>query len=71
MDPDDWRVDDATFLELETRAGPFRSDLFASDFNYRIKPFFSVVVSKEAAAMDAFSQDWGKDFVVGVGSSKR
>ena len=60
LDLDDWSVDEATFKELQARAGPFEVDLFAADGNRRVEKFFSKMPSDLAIGRDAFLANWGK-----------
>ena len=59
LDIDDWSVDDATFKELQSRAGPFDVDLFAADGNKKIEIYFSKMPSDKAIGRDAFLANWG------------
>ena len=58
LDLDDWSVDEATFKELQSRAGPFDTDLFASDLNKRLGKYFSKMPSDGALGRDAFLANW-------------
>ena len=55
---------DVDFLELERRFGKFDFDAFASDENFRVPFFSSLLFSEKAAFRDAFSRNWrGLGFV--------
>ena len=60
LDLDDWSIDEESFQELQSRAGPFDVDLFASDANHRCDRFFSQIASNKAEGRDAFLHDWGR-----------
>ena len=60
FDTSDYRLCQADFACLEARFGPFSVDFFASDFTFRLKPFFAKLDSAQAAGVNAFSVDWGK-----------
>jgi hypothetical protein len=57
-DLDDWGPSEEVFSELESRCNEFEIDLFAADFNFRVKNFFSPVPSQFGIGLDAFSYDW-------------
>ena len=58
----DYRISMSDFRELERRFGGFSADYFASDYSYRMKPFFSRYESAESAGSDAFEQSWSRGF---------
>ena len=62
FDTADYAIDMDSFRRLDKYFGGFTVDLFASSFSYRMKPFVSKIACSEAAEVDAFSVDWGKEF---------
>ena len=42
--------------------GGFCADYFASDFFYKMRPFFSRYILEKGSGSDAFSQDWSMGF---------
>ena len=42
--------------------GRFSADYFASDYSFRMRPFFSRYISEKSAGSDAFAQDWSVGF---------
>ena len=42
--------------------GEFSTDYFASDYSFRMRPFFSRYSSGLSAGCDAFAQDWSRGF---------
>ena len=62
-DPDDWYLHPYAFTHVETAWGPFDCDVFASDINHRCPKFFTKFASPGSAGIDAFAQDWSRDFL--------
>ena len=60
FDAGDYKLGQADFRLLEQDFGPFSVDMFASSFSYQFQPFVSRVACSQAAAVDAFTLDWGK-----------
>ena len=60
FDASDYKLSQADFRLLEQDFGPFSVDMFASSFSYQFQPFVSRVACSQAAAVDAFTLDWGK-----------
>ena len=58
----DYKISGEDFRELVCKFGGFSADYFASDYSYRMVPFYSRYLSKKSAGSDAFSQDWSKGF---------
>ena len=56
----DYRVSGKDFRELAGRFGGFFADYFASDYSYRMRPFYSRYLSEKSAGTDAFAQDWSR-----------
>ena len=42
--------------------GEFSADCFASDYSFRMRPFYSRYISGLSAGCDAFAQDWSRGF---------
>ena len=42
--------------------GRFSADYFASDYSFRMRPFFSRYISEKSDGSDAFGQDWSVGF---------
>jgi hypothetical protein len=42
--------------------GRFSADYFASDYSFRMRPFFSRYISEKSDGSDAFAQDWSVGF---------
>ena len=57
-DNSDWMLHPTLFRALNTRWGPFTVDLFATRLNKQLPTFFSMKEDPEAAAVDAFLQNW-------------
>ena len=60
FDTSDYKLSRADFLALEQDFGPFEVDMFASSFSFQFQPFVAKVACSMAAAVDAFTIDWGK-----------
>ena len=58
----DYRISGRDFQRLVIKYGGFRADYFASDYSFRMEPFYSRYLSEKSAGSDAFSQDWSKGF---------
>ena len=58
----DYRISGEDFRELVSRFGGFSADFFASDYSYRMRPFYSRYLSEKSAGSDAFAQDWSRGF---------
>jgi len=58
-DTNDWCLHPDLFRLLETRWGPFDTDLFATRNNCQLPRYFSRYPDPQATAVDAFAQDWG------------
>jgi hypothetical protein len=58
----DYRLSDGDFKRLVYDFGGFSADYFASDYSYRMRPFFSRYISERSAGSDAFVQDWSVGF---------
>ena len=58
FDPSEYRISGKNFERLEDGFGPFRVDMFASDWTHQMVPFFSRYLCPESAGVDAFAQDW-------------
>ena len=58
----DYRISDKDFDELVCEFGRFSADYFASDYSYRMRPFFSRYITGKSSGSDTFSQDWGEGF---------
>lgn len=59
VDAEDYGVDDGTFRYLEHLTGrAFTFDLFASDNNFRVSKFASILASDLALFRDAFTHVW-------------
>ena len=50
------------FAGLVSVFGEFCADYFASEYSYRMRPFFSRYISGLSAGCDAFAQDWSRGF---------
>ena len=59
LDIDDWSVDNATFKEFKSKAGPLEVDLLAGDRNRRIQKYFSKMPADKAVGRDTFLAKWG------------
>ena len=60
VDTGDYKLSTRDFKVLEQDFGPFSVDMFASSFSFQFSPFVSRVACSQAAAVDAFTLDWGK-----------
>ena len=60
FDTSDYKLSSWDFQLLEQDFGPFEVDMFASSFSFQFHPFVSRVACSQAAAVDAFTLDWGK-----------
>ena len=58
----DYRISSEDFEALVDFFGSFSADYFASDYSYRMRPFYSRYVSGLSAGADAFAQDWSVGF---------
>ena len=58
----DYRLCDSDFQRLFVKYGGFSADYFASDYSFRMQPFYSRYLSEKSAGSDAFSQDWSQGF---------
>jgi hypothetical protein len=58
----DYRLSDEDFEDLVGIFGEFSADYFASDYSFRMRPFFSRYISGLSAGCDAFAQDWSRGF---------
>ena len=58
----DYMISDGDFEWLVYEFGGCCTDYFASDFSYRMRPFFSRYILEKSSGSDAFSQDWNKGF---------
>ena len=58
----DYRISSSDFRGLVNRFGGFSADYFASDYSYRMRPFYSRYLSEKCAGSDAFAQDWSYGF---------
>lgn len=59
VDTGDYKLSTADFKFLEELYGPFSVDMFASTFSYQFRPFVARIACSQAAAVDAFTLDWG------------
>ena len=62
FDFSDYRISKQDFLRLQSEYGNFSCDYFASDYSYRMLPFYSRFRSGKSKGSDAFSSDWGEGF---------
>ena len=60
FDSSDYKLSRADFQMLEQDFGPFEVDMFASSFSFQFHPFVARVACSQAAAVDAFTVEWGK-----------
>ena len=60
FDTGDYKLGRADFEMLEQDFGPFEVDMFASSFSFQFHPFVARVACSQAAAVDAFTIDWGR-----------
>ena len=60
FDTGDYKLSRADFEILEQDFGPFEVDMFASSFSFQFHPFVARVACSQAAAVDAFTIDWGR-----------
>ena len=51
-----------TSKKLVRSFGEFSADYFASDYSFRMRPFFSRFISEMSEGSDAFVQDWSVGF---------
>ena len=58
----DYRISAGDFEGLVGVFGGFSADYFASDYSYRMRPFYSRYISGLSAGSDAFAQDWSVGF---------
>jgi hypothetical protein len=58
----DYRISMQDFHQLEERFGGFSADYFASDYSFRMQPFFSRYLSDRSEGSDALSRDWSAGF---------
>ena len=58
----DYRLSAEDFDGLVNFFGGFSADYFASDYSFRMRPFFSRYISGLSAGCDAFAQDWSRGF---------
>ena len=62
FDFSDYRLSDKDFESLVSMFGEFSADYFASDYSFRMRPFFVRYISENSAGSDAFAQDWSSGF---------
>ena len=60
VDTGDYKLSTRDFEMLEQSFGPFSVDMFASSFSFQFSPFVARVACSQAAAVDAFTLDWGE-----------
>ena len=60
-DRDDWGLQDAHFIAIDSCWGPHTVDRFAAFHNKKCNRFNSKSPSAETEGVDAFAQDWSKD----------
>ena len=58
----DYRISAVDFEGLVSAFGGFSADYFASDYSFRMRPFYSRYISGLSAGSDAFAQDWSRGF---------
>ena len=58
----DYRLSNGDFEKLVRGLGEFSADYFASDYSFRMRPFFSRFISEMSEGSDAFVQDWSVGF---------
>ena len=58
----DYRLSAGDFEGLVGVFGEFSADYFASDYSFRMRPFFSRYISEKSGGCDAFVQDWSRGF---------
>ena len=58
----DYRLSAEDFEGLVSIFGEFRAYYFASDYSFRMRPFFLRYISGLSAGCDAFAQDWSRGF---------
>jgi hypothetical protein len=59
-DASDFTIPCAMFTSISNQWGPFEVDLFAGHANHFVPTFFSRHYSPECAAINAFTQQWGR-----------
>ena len=59
-DRSDWMLAPQVFHKINEALGPLEIDLFASRMTYQLPRFFSWRPDPQAAAVDAFQQDWSQ-----------
>ena len=59
-DRSDWMLAPQVFHKINEALGPLEIDLFASRLTYQLPRFFSWRPDPQAAAVDAFQQDWSQ-----------
>ena len=64
FDTADYFISSQDFKFLREEFGPFLADFFASHRSFRMKPFYSRMLHKESAGVDAFAQCWTS--VIGI-----
>ncbi|GIL70173.1 hypothetical protein Vretifemale_1034, partial [Volvox reticuliferus] len=57
-DPCDWQLHPAVFADLSQEWGPFTVDLFASDHNFQMRPYYTFFHSPGSHGVNAFSLQW-------------
>ena len=62
FDFSDYRLSGKDFESLVSMFGEFSADYFASDYSFRMRPFFARYISENSAGSDAFAQDWSSGF---------
>jgi hypothetical protein len=59
-DLSDWGLQEHVFAALCEKCNEFGVDIFAADYNFRVKTFFSPVPSQFGIGLNAFCYDWSK-----------
>ena len=62
LDFGDYRLSAEDFEDLVSIFGEFSADYFASDYLFRMRPFFLCYILGLSAGCDAFAQDWSRGF---------
>ena len=55
FDSAEYRILEENFEELEEKFGPFSVDLFASEWTYQMKPYYSKFLCTGSSGVDAFA----------------
>ena len=62
VDYDDWGISDEIFNLIQEKFGALQTDWFASEYNAKLKRFYSRFWNPSCTGVDAFSENWGNEY---------